>query len=156
MSAFDTDEEIETDEEVDREKKYDTVVSSGQAALRALFTINGGATIAFLTFIGHLWDGGTPLVGSAHFVGALKYFLCGAFFSVLAYGMIFLTNCFSYKEWLKASGRMFGFTVLCGAVSVVCFVIASFHAVYAFQSVTSVTRVPKPSALHASHQLPGS
>src|SRR6185436_15255597 len=38
--------------EVDRLKKYDTVVTSGQSALRALLTLNGGATIALLTFMG--------------------------------------------------------------------------------------------------------
>jgi hypothetical protein len=148
MSAFDTDEESEVDAEVDREKKYDTVVSSGQAALRALFTINGGATIAFLTFIGHLWDQGTPLSGKGHFVGALAFFLGGAFFSVLGYGSIFLTNCFSYKGWIKASDRMFYITVLfCGVGAVVCFVLASWQAVAAFESVTSVARALKPSAV---------
>jgi hypothetical protein len=44
--------------EVDRSKKYDTVVSSGQSALRSLLTMNGGAIIVFLTFLGHLWDRG--------------------------------------------------------------------------------------------------
>ena len=42
--------------QVDLLKKYETVVSSGQSALKALLTINAGATIAFLTFIGHLLD----------------------------------------------------------------------------------------------------
>jgi hypothetical protein len=151
MSLFETDEEIETVEEVDREKKYDTVVSSGQASLRALFTINGGATIAFMTFIGHLWDKGTPLVGRGHFVGALAFFLGGAFFSVLGYGSIFLTNCFSYKGWIKASDRMFYITVLfCGVGSVMCFVLASWQAVAAFESVTSVARMSAPTAPNIS------
>src|SRR3954452_10280363 len=111
--------EIEAPEEVNRLKKYETVVSSGQSALRALLTMNGGATIAFLTFIGHLWDKGTLTSASVHpFVGALKLFIWGTFFAVLGYGLIFLTNCFSYiahKKWAKlVSNAIFFFTVLSG------------------------------------------
>jgi hypothetical protein len=71
---------------VDPLKKYDTVVSSGQSALRALFTLNGGATIAFLTFLGHLWDrppgggGVLPLNGGSALVFALQLFIYGSFF----------------------------------------------------------------------------
>jgi hypothetical protein len=58
--------------QIDQVKKYDTVVSSGQSALRALLTLNGGATIAFLTFIGHFWDKGALSSDSSHlFVAAL-------------------------------------------------------------------------------------
>src|SRR5436853_7628903 len=74
--------------EVDSVKKYETVVSSGQAALRALFTLNGGATIAFLTFLGHLWEaslspsGGhaLPLSGGGALVVALNLVIYGSFF----------------------------------------------------------------------------
>jgi hypothetical protein len=128
--------------QVDRLKKYDTVVSSGQSALRALLTMNGGATIAFLTFLGHLWDKGTlQPVKVPLFVGALEFFIYGTFAAVLAFGLIFLTNCFSsltHKKWSKAvSNAMFGFTVLCGIASIAFFLFASWRAVAAFQSVSA-------------------
>src|SRR5258706_15340480 len=86
--------------EVDAEKKYETVVTSGQHALRALLTINGGAIIAFLTFIGHLWDrNNLPPAGSVLIiVAALKLLVFGTFLTVLAYGTIFLTNVLSRLE----------------------------------------------------------
>lgn len=123
--------------EVDPVKKYDTVVSSGQSALRALLTMNGGATIAFLTFIGHLWQkGALPRESSDLFVAALQLFIYGTFLAVLAYGTIFLTNCFSSVAWRITSNVMFVVTVLCGFASVGCFLVASFRAVEAFKSVS--------------------
>jgi hypothetical protein len=122
---------------IDPKTKYATVVSSGQSTLRALLTMNGGATIAFLTFIGHLWDSKALTPGSVHlFVGALQLFIYGTFVTVLAYGMIFLTNCFSSVSWHKSSHSMFGVTLVCGFASVGCFLAASWRAVEAFQSVT--------------------
>jgi len=105
-----------------------------------LLTMNGGATIAFLTFMGHLWDKGTLTPTSVSpFVGALKLFIWGTFAAVLAYGLIFFTNCVSYasyKKWSnKVSNAIFGLTVLAGIASVVCFLIASGSAVDAFRTV---------------------
>src|ERR1700745_583202 len=102
---------IQTEEDVDHKTKYATVVSSGQSALRALLTMNGGATIAFLTLIGHLWDSKALRGESIHLlVGALQLFIYGTFVTVLAYGTIFLTNCLSSVKWEKSSNVMFGFT----------------------------------------------
>ena len=130
---------IETPVHVHPLKKYDTVVSSGQAALRALLTMNGGATIAFLTFIGHLLEKGTLPRDSVHvFVGALQLFIYGTFFAVLAYGTIFLTNCLSSREWDRSSMAMFVFTVLCGFASIGCFLGASRRAMEGFESVTNL------------------
>jgi len=128
---------VKTPGQVDRVKKYDTVVTSGQSALRALLTMNGGATIAFLTFIGHLWEKGTLSRESSHvLVASLQLFIYGTFLAVLAYGTIFLTNCLSSVGWEKSSNAMFGFTVLCGFASIGCFLGASWHAVEGFESVT--------------------
>jgi hypothetical protein len=134
--------EIEVSEKVNRIKKYETVVSSGQSALKALLTMNGGGTIAFLTFIGHLVDkkDTLPAVSVPLFVGALQFFIYGTFATVFAYGTIFLTNCLSSVNWDRSSNWMFGFTVLCGFVSIGCFLVASGRAVDAFQSVSSVLK----------------
>jgi hypothetical protein len=129
----------QTPGQVDRVKKYDTVVSSGQSALRALLTLNGGATIAFLTFIGHLWDKGTLSSESSHlFVAALQMFIYGTLSVVLAYGTIFLTNCLSSVEWKKSASAMFGVTVLFGFTSVGCFLTASWRAVEGLQAATKL------------------
>lgn len=130
---------IKAPEEVTPLQKYKTVVASGQYALKALLTMNGGATIAFLTFMGHLWDQGTLAPGSVSpFVGALKLFIWGTFAAVLAYGLIFFTNCVSYAghKWSEpVSDAIFLVTVLAGVASILCFLFASERAVDAFATI---------------------
>ena len=133
---------LKTVAEVDSETKYQTVVSSGQAALRALLTINGGAIIAFLTFIGHLWEKDTlpPAKSVSFIVDALEILVVGTFLTVLAYGTIFLTNVLSRIERTKASDRMFFVTLALGFLSGVCFLVASLYAVNFFLSVSKVVK----------------
>jgi len=132
-------EAIETSEsfEVDRLKKYDTVVLSGQSALRALLTLNGGATIAFLTFMGHLWEKGSlPVQSTDAFIGALRYFVYGTFAAVVGYGTIFLATGLSLYGWRKLTNWMSGVTVIVGGVSLAYFLIASWRAVAGFHSLS--------------------
>ncbi len=134
---------VQMAKEVDPKTKYETVVSSGQAALRALFTLNGGATIAFLTFLGHLWDKSTlPPNGGHALVGALQLFIYGSFFAAFAYGTIFLTNCLSSIEWVRSKRWMFAITVVLGFASIACFLAASWQAVHGFESVSKLITTP--------------
>ncbi|HEV8432100.1 MAG TPA: hypothetical protein VGR95_01720 [Thermoanaerobaculia bacterium] len=129
---------------VDPLKKYDTVVSSGQSALRALLTINAGATITVLTMVGHLWDSHALTRGSSEvFVAALQYYIWATFLALLAYGTIFFTNCLSSQEregndghsaaWRRSANFMFGVTVVAGVMSAALFLVASRQAVEAFR-----------------------
>ena len=131
--------------EVSVVKKYETVVTSGLATLRALMTLNGGATIAFLTFIGHLGEKGSlsPKTANA-FIVALIWFVLGTFTAVLGYGTIFLTNTYSYAETKyrlerKPSDWLFLVTMICGVAALAFFIIASWYAVKGFQLVNGVT-----------------
>ena len=123
--------------EVGQVKKYETVVGSGQSALRALLTMNGGAIIVFLTFLGHVWDHGkiTP-ESMTIFIAALAWWIGGIFSALMSYGAIFVTNCLSSVNWKRSSDGAFAVTVACGLISLVCFLIGSWRAVDAFQSVT--------------------
>jgi|GEM_PF-3542791 len=169
MSTTETPEKVESAStsttkrpaEVDPEKKYQTVVESGQHALRALLTINGGAIIAFLTFLGHLWDKDQlPPAQSVHsLVVALYLLVVGTFLTVLAYGAIFITNVLSRYERTKGSDRMFGVTLVFGLLSAFCFLIASLFAVNFFVSVskagkTTTTTVPASRAASTSAPAP--
>jgi len=119
--------------EVDLSKKYDTVVSSGQSALKAFLTMNGGATVAFLAFIGRAMETGKmPMESGRVFLGAMQLFIYGTFLAVLAYGTIFLTNCLSRIDWRRSSNWMFGLTLLCGLASLACFLLASWRATEGF------------------------
>jgi hypothetical protein len=125
---------IGASDELGMSKKYDTVVSSGQSTLRALLTMNGGGTIAFLAFIGHIMEAGSMSVESARlFVSAMALFIYGTFSAVLAYGTIFLTNCLSRINWRRGSDCMFAITLLCGLASLVFFLIASLKAIEGFR-----------------------
>ena len=135
---------------MDVTKKYDTVVTSGQAALRALMTLNGGATIAILTFIGHLAQNKLLKPESTDAFGsALELFVYATLLAVLGYGTIFLTNTVSLeltRRRIKAgkpepigerepSDWLFLATVVCGFASLVLFVMASNDAVHGFKLV---------------------
>ena len=125
--------------EVAPEKKYDTVVSSGQSALRALLTLNGGAILAFLTFIGHLLEKRVvPREGVHGFVVALAMFIVGTFLVVLAYGIIFLTNVYSRINLFERSDRLFKTTVILGFASIACFLCGSVQAIRTFWSIAQV------------------
>ena|SRR5947207_7244478 len=123
--------------EVDRVKKYDTVVSSGQSALRALLTMNGGAIIVALTLLGHLLDkpAGPPL-DVRTFVAPLSCLVGGIFWALLAYCAIFVTNCFSVIDWRRSSDVAMVITFIGGFGSLSCFSIGSWLAIDAFRTAT--------------------
>ena len=119
--------------EVKFEKKYETVVSSGQSALKALLAMNGGATLALLTFIGNVnkQNAVGPDAGRV-LIDAMQFFIIGTFMTVLAFGTIFVTNCFSSIGWRRASNWFFGITIVCGVLSLGSFVWASWSAIKGF------------------------
>ena len=129
-------------EEVGRVKKYETVVTSGQSALRALLTMNGGAVIVFLTLLGHVWDKGKVLPPRSMdvLVAALVWWIAGIFSALLSYGSIFVTNCFSSIGWKRSSNAAFVVTLLSGISSLACFLIGSLRAVAAFQLMTTLLK----------------
>lgn len=116
--------------------KYTVVVNSGQATLKALMTLNGGATVAFLAFMGHLLEKGEPAANLHVLLGALPYLIGGTFCAVLGYGLIFLTGCCSLARWHTASNVMFGSAVFVCVASIVFFLLASLRAVSAFDFLT--------------------
>ena len=128
--------------EVSRVKKYDTVVSSGQSALRALLTMNGGAIIVFLTLLGHVWDKGKviPPQSMQVLVAALVWWIVGTFSALLSYSAIFVTNCFSTYNWHRSSNAAFVMTALCGLSSLVCFLVGSLRAVDSFEVMTTLLK----------------
>jgi hypothetical protein len=122
---------------IDSAKKYDTVVSSGQSALNALLTVNSGATLTFLTLIGHLLEKRLLTPGALHIlVGALEMFISSIGLAVISYGAIFFTNCLSSVGWRRSSNAMFAITVVSGLASVVCFYVASRSAVAGLTSLS--------------------
>jgi hypothetical protein len=123
-------------EEITRLNRYTIIVNSGQATLKALMTLNGGATIAFLAFMGHLWEKGGPSANLHVLLGALPYLIGGTFCTVLGYGLIFLTGCCSFVGWYRASNFLFLSAVLACFASIAFFLFASLRAMNAFEFLT--------------------
>ncbi|HXM73732.1 MAG TPA: hypothetical protein VN904_00540 [Chthoniobacterales bacterium] len=123
--------------EVAHEKKYETVVSSGQSALKALLTMNGGASIAFLAFIGNaIKERAIQPEAGGILINAMQFFIAGTFATVCAFGTIFLTNCFSSIQWSKTRNWMFGVTLTFGFFSLGFFVWASWRAIQGFTAAS--------------------
>jgi len=113
--------------------KYSTVVSSGQSALKAFLTMNGGASLAFLAFIGNaVREHSLNEQAGGILVHAMQGFIYGTFMAVLAFGTIFLTNCLSIVNWERSSNVMFGITLACAFASAGCFLYGSATAVKGF------------------------
>jgi len=94
-----------------RLEMFRSVITSGQAAIKTSFLLNGGAAVAMLAFIGHLAQFKAEKVST--FASCLLPFAYG----VLA---IAVTSGFTYlSQWLYASTRPwarkvgFAFNVLC-------------------------------------------
>lgn len=124
--------------EVDRVKKYDTVVSSGQSALRALLTMNGGAIIVFLTFLGQWNKDALPPLGMRTVVVAVAWFISGIVLALVAYCSIFVTNCFSSVNWPRSSNAALVVTFVGGFGSLVCFPIGCWRAIDAFRGAIAL------------------
>jgi hypothetical protein len=102
-----------------------------------LLTLNGGATIAFLTFIGHLGEKGSlSSASSDSFIYALGWFIAGSLLAVLGYCMIFVTNTLSLEGHAKTSTGFFFATCAFVLLALVAFSVASCYAVQGFRSVT--------------------
>jgi len=114
-------------------------VSSGQSTLKALLAMNGGASIAFLAFIGSAIEKESiPPDAGRLLISAMQFFITGTFLTVFAFGTIFLTNCLSSIERKTASNVMFGFTIFCGTLSLASFVWASVTAIQGFTAASDV------------------
>lgn len=125
-------------EEVPTDKKYEAVVTTGQATLKSLLVMNGAATLSFLTFVGTApnMKAIPPDAGEA-FINAIQFFISGSYAAVLAYCAIFITNCFDYWEWHRVVPPLFVLTVICSIASLALFVIACISAISGFDAASS-------------------
>ena len=63
----------------------------GQNALKSVILINGGAAVALLAFIGHIWPKEQPSQ-LIHLGGSLQWFVYGVFFAAVASGITYVTQ----------------------------------------------------------------
>lgn len=108
---------------------FRSVITSGQGANRAAMTINGGAAIALLAFLGHLVSISTPpgLIGSIVF--PLQSFVVGLLTAAGSAGFTYVTQ-FCYVEqtprWNRWGHAATACAFLCWSASICAFGVGAF------------------------------
>lgn len=108
----------------------------GLEASKAIFLLNGGASLATLTFIGTIAvsDNSTPL-SITELAPILLCFAVGAGFIVSSYGANYLNLLFGKYDWYRLSRTFLILAILCAVVSLICYNIGIFAAVYLFANI---------------------
>lgn len=90
---------------------FRSVITSGQAAIKSSFLLNGGSAVALLAFIGHLAEFKPTMV--ATFAECLMPFCYGVLVVAVTAGATYLSQWFyaSQKAWAKKTG--FALNILC-------------------------------------------
>lgn len=116
---------------------FKATVSYGQNALRALFLMHGGASVAMLAFIGHLT---TSTPEKVHlFSASLMIFVTGVLVSVLVTGTSYLSQWFfsGVKPWEEKAGYILNWiAIIFGVVSCLVFVFGIYTANKVFTNFT--------------------
>ena len=67
-------------------ENFKSVILTGQSALKSAILINGGAAVALLAFIGHVWKPDYLRTASINLVGSLQWFVFGVLSAAIAAG----------------------------------------------------------------------
>ena len=101
---------------------FQSVIASGQSALKASFLINGGSAAALLAFIGTMWGQSQCL--SKSLAASLLYFMYGVLISAFASGTTYLSQA-SYagsSQWSQKIGNVVNaISIICVLLTYLCF-----------------------------------
>jgi len=126
---------------------FESVIISGQAAVKASLFLNGGAAIALLAFIGHLASSSIAQASTDFKLAinglstSLSMFAWGALCAVLVAGLTYLTqllysNIIGKKCWQYYTGIVFHFlSIVVGILSYIIFSYGVFQAGKTFSSL---------------------
>jgi ABC-type Fe3+ transport system permease subunit len=118
---------------------FKSVIASGQIALRFLLLINGGASLAMLTFIGTLTKNRPVMVTEYAF--SLLFFVIGVLLATICAGLTYINQVIYHAKGDK-KGNCFRFiTLLCGASSAIVFAVGTYFAYQAFKMFASLTPI---------------
>ncbi|MAY43523.1 MULTISPECIES: hypothetical protein [unclassified Neptuniibacter] len=78
---------------------FRSVITAGQAALKASLIINGGAALALLALLGKVWTGSEELSIAGDISGALIMFCTGVLYAAMATGGTYLCQFAYAKAW---------------------------------------------------------
>ena len=88
----------------DRLEMFRSIITFGQGAIKSIFLLNGGASVAFLAFLGHFMSSGKESVDNFFF--CLFIFASGALVAAMISGFTYLSQWFydGSKAWRKKLG----------------------------------------------------
>ena len=115
-----------------RKLAFESVIKYGESALKSAILINGGASVAILTFITQIWLKSPEIISSLLY--SLVCFVSGTFFSSCATGMAYFTQWHHLTEDDKNFKRMRSITIWLVGLSYVLFFAGIFFTFFVLKS----------------------
>jgi hypothetical protein len=116
---------------------FKSVIQSGQAALKSLFLLNGGAAVAVLALIGHLSTSTIAAAQVNKFAVPLLSFACGLAFAAMASGFTYLVQRAYSTRNRRHGERLNHVVVLLSIGSLVAFAVGCGFAYAAIQELAA-------------------
>jgi hypothetical protein len=116
---------------------FKSVIQSGQAALKSMFLLNGGAAVAVLALVGHLSTSATTAGQVDKFAFPLLFFASGLGFAALASGGTYLVQRAYSARKRRRGTRLNNLVVLLSIASLVAFAVGCGFAYVAIQAIAA-------------------
>jgi len=113
---------------------FRSVLATGQSALKNAMLINGGAGVALLAFIGHVWEKALTPASVRGLTWSLVLFMAGVLASAMAAGTTYLSQAFYANDWARTADAIKYFTIFLVGMSYVAFAIGGYEAYSAFRA----------------------
>lgn len=115
-------------------EEFKSVITAGQSALRSAILINGGAAIALLSFIGHIWNTKPSPPVAKGLACSLLIFVLGVLAGSISTGLTYLSQAsFGYEKY-RIGIILNIFAIMIIILSYVCFIIGGYSAYNSFLS----------------------
>jgi hypothetical protein len=113
---------------------FESVISTGQNALKSIIMLNGGAVVALLAFVGATWNKFANPAMVKTLLIAMMLFDAGVLLSSVAAGVTYLGQRAYYCEKNKAGDVYVWLTIFLVVLAYILFIVASGVAVWGFWS----------------------
>jgi hypothetical protein len=113
---------------------FRAVITCGQSALKNAVLINGGAGVALLAFIGHVWEKDLAPEIVRGLTWSLLLFICGVLASAVAAGTTYLSQALWASDWERTAHAINYTTVVLVGMSYLAFAIGGYEAYSAFRA----------------------
>ncbi|WP_300181642.1 hypothetical protein [uncultured Aliivibrio sp.] len=111
---------------------FKSVITAGQAALKASMIINGGAAAALLAFTGKIWNEGSSIAVTSALSQSILLFCFGVLAAAFASGTTYISQyCFANK-YIKSGSAINGVSIISVFGSFALFCYSSINAASSF------------------------